>query len=264
MPDSEGSPRCGTSPPTGDSPEVVVDPAAASRQPEAADLSSANSREPAERPAEAIRRHGIKLQPEEIQLLERYCDLLWDWNTKLNLTRHNDAEAFVTRDLVDTRRLAAQIGQGLRVLDIGSGGGVPGIPLAILRPDLNITLAESVQKKSAVLQTMVKALRIRVAVQADRAENVLRRQKFDVVTARAVAPLPKILTWLQPVWKSTGQLLLIKGQNWTAERELAAAAGQLDQLQLTVVDSWPTVGRDSDSVLLRVCRRGANAAAGGR
>ena len=137
----------------------------------------------------ALDRFQIDLPPATVAQLNEYCQLLWDWNTKLNLTRHTDFEAFVTRDLLDTQRLVAQIKKAAKVLDVGSGGGVPGIPAAVLRPDLRISLADSVSKKAAALQSMVQTMNVRIAVQPDRAENVLKRHHFDVVTARAVAPL---------------------------------------------------------------------------
>lgn len=199
-----------------------------------------------------LERHGLAVPAGSIERLEQYCRLLWDWNTKINLTRHTDFETFVTRDLVDTLKLSEHVPQNVRLLDIGSGGGVPGIPLAILRPDLRISLADSVAKKSAVLQSMVQTMNIRAAVQADRAENVLTRRSFDVVTARAVAPLNKMLTWLQPCWRSVGQLLLIKGPKWVDEQEQAASEGLMKRITLEKIDSWSAPGRDSDSVLLKL------------
>ena len=101
---------------------------------------------------EALQRHGIELPPEQVEHLDRYCKLVWDWNTKINLTRHTDYEKFVSRDLVDTLELSKLLGEGEEVLDVGSGGGVPGVLLAILRPDLHLALCESVGKKAAVLE----------------------------------------------------------------------------------------------------------------
>ena len=92
--------------------------------------------------------HRIELPDEQAALLEQYCRLLWDWNTKINLTRHTDYQTFVARDLVDSLALAEFLEPGERVLDVGTGGGVPGIVLAIVRPDLAVSLSESVGKKA--------------------------------------------------------------------------------------------------------------------
>src|ERR671919_480947 len=85
--------------------------------------------------AAALARHDITLPAEQAALLDRYCRLLWEWNEKLNLTRHTDYEKFVSRDLADSLELAKHLKPGEEVLDVGSGGGVPGIVLAIVRPD---------------------------------------------------------------------------------------------------------------------------------
>jgi 16S rRNA (guanine527-N7)-methyltransferase len=201
---------------------------------------------------EAITRHQLDIPQHALIVLQHYCQLLWRWNAKLNLTRHTNYDLFVARDLIDTLRLAAQIPEGTKVLDVGSGGGVPGIPLAIMRQDLKVSLAESVGKKSTVLQSMVQSMRIPVAVQHDRAENVLKRHRFEVITARAVAPLSKLLTWLSPGLKPGCQLLLIKGRRWTEEYDQANEEGLLERLTVTKLDTWPTPGRNGESVLLKI------------
>ena len=202
----------------------------------------------------ALETFDVKVDSRAVPELERYCELLWDWNSKLNLTRHTDFDAFVTRDLIDTQHLIDQIPKGARVLDVGSGGGVPGIPAAILRPDLRISLADSVAKKAASLQSIVQTMNLKVAVQPDRAENVLKRKRFDVVTARAVAPAEKMLRWFEQRWDSIGELLLIKGRRWPDEEAAAAEAGLLDQLRVEIIDSWSTCGRDGNSVLVSISR----------
>lgn len=204
--------------------------------------------------SEALVRYQLDLPEDVVNKLQQYCLLLWDWNTKMNLTRHTSFDAFVTRDLADTLCLSKHLPRGSRVLDVGSGGGVPGIPLAILRDDLKISLAESIGRKSAALQSMVQTMQIRAAVQADRAENVLKRHRFDVVTARAVAPLDKLMTWFQSSWKAINQLYLIKGPRWTEERKVAESKGMLKGFSVDVLESWSTPGRDGNSVLLKVAR----------
>src|SRR5689334_10945166 len=92
----------------------------------------------------ALARHSIELEADQIESLDRYCRALWEWNEKLNLTRHTDYEKFVARDVVDSMALEQFLDAGERVLDVGTGGGVPGVVLAIVRPDLEVTLSESV------------------------------------------------------------------------------------------------------------------------
>jgi 16S rRNA (guanine527-N7)-methyltransferase len=200
----------------------------------------------------AITRHNLSVSAADCERLCRYAELLWDWNCRINLTRHTDIESFVSRDLIDTLQLSAQIESGQSVLDVGSGGGVPGIPLAILRPDLTVALAESTGKKANVLTAIVQETNLAVNVHAARAEDVLKKHQFDILTARAVAPIRKLLFWLQRRSGAFEQLLMIKGPRWTAERDEAEAEGLLENVSLNVIHEYGTPGHDSNSVILSV------------
>ena len=152
--------------------------------------------------AAAMARHQIELPAAQVALLTRYCELLWDWNTKLNLTRHTDYEKFVARDLVDSLAFAQFLAPEEKVLDVGSGGGVPGVVLAIVRGDLQISLSESVAKKARVLADIVERLGLPTPVVHARAEDILTQQRFNTLVVRAVARLKKLLEWFRPHWKS--------------------------------------------------------------
>ncbi|HEY5315784.1 MAG TPA: RsmG family class I SAM-dependent methyltransferase, partial [Pirellulales bacterium] len=123
--------------------------------------------------AAALEAQQIALPPAQVQQLDDYARLLWEWNAKLNLTRHTDYDLFASRDVVDCLALAAPLAEGERVLDVGSGGGVPGAVLAILRPDLHVTLCESMAKKARVLDDIVRRLALPVEARHGRAEEVL-------------------------------------------------------------------------------------------
>ena len=151
--------------------------------------------------AVALAAHHIELEPAQIELLDRYRVALWRWNEQINLTRHTTFEKFVARDVLDSLELAKQLPQGRRVLDLGSGGGVPGIIIAICRPDLRVTLCDSVGKKAKVLQSLVEELGLSTEVFGVRVEELLDLRTFDVIVARAVAPMWKILFWLMPTGK---------------------------------------------------------------
>lgn len=202
----------------------------------------------------AIAAHHLSITDEQAARLAHYCRLLWDWNSRLNLTRHTDWDLFVTRDLIDTIELSQHVPKDSTVLDVGSGGGVPGIVLAILRPDLKVALCESIGKKATVLQAIVKALRLPIVVHADRAETILKKHRFQVITVRAVGSISKLLTWFAQVWKSVGQMLLIKGPRWTEEFEEAESGGLLNRLKLESIAEWSTPGRDGQSVLLQIVK----------
>jgi 16S rRNA (guanine527-N7)-methyltransferase len=202
--------------------------------------------------AEALARHAIELPAAQIERIDAYCKLLWDWNLKLNLTRHTDYEKFVTRDVVDSLVVARQLDPDERVLDVGTGGGVPGIVLAIVRPDLTMTLCESVAKKARVVSQIVGDLGLPIAAHHCRAEDLLGHQPFDTLVARAVAPLAKLLTWFAPSWGAFDRLLVIKGPGWVEERHEARQHNLFKGLRLRKLETWPLPGTKSESVLLEI------------
>lgn len=197
-------------------------------------------------------RHGIELPEKQVELLEQYCALIWDWNTKINLTRHTDFEKFVTRDLLDTLAFAEFLGEGERVVDVGSGGGVPGVLLAIVRPDLAVTLSESIGKKAKVLSDVAGRLGLGVPVFHGRAEQLLAQQKQDVLVIRAVARLAKLLEWFTPLWGRFRRMLVLKGPSWVDERAEARHLGRLHDVALRKRKSYVIPGTDAESVLLEL------------
>jgi 16S rRNA (guanine527-N7)-methyltransferase len=201
----------------------------------------------------AMARHGIEL-PDEIRAkVDQYAQLLWEWNEKLNLTRHTSYEKFVSRDLRDTVELAKFLHDGEEVLDVGSGGGVPGLLLAILRPDLQIVLSDSVGKKTAALEAMVETLgSTNVTVYNARSEELLEDRGYDALTIRAVGPLATLLAWFKSRWKEIGRLLILKGPKWKEELKEASRRGLLRDLHLKEVASYPMAGTPSNSVILKI------------
>jgi 16S rRNA (guanine527-N7)-methyltransferase len=201
----------------------------------------------------ALLRHQIALPAEQIALLERYCALLWEWNAKLNLTRHTNYDKFVGRDVADSLVFARFLHPNERILDVGSGGGVPGVLLAVLRPDLRVTLSESVAKRAKVLADIIRRLGLSTPIHAGRAEELLKKERFQTLTVRAVAPLAKLLTWFQPHWSAFDRLLILKGPGWVDERGQARHLGLLHNLALRVLHTYPLPGSQAESVLLLVC-----------
>ncbi len=196
----------------------------------------------------------IQLPSDQVEKLAAYCRELWDHNSRLNLTRHTDFRTFAERDVLDSVKLASVIQQDERILDFGSGGGVPGIVLGILRPDLDITLAECVAKKAHALDMMTRELELPIDIIDDRAENVVEGEGFSSLTARAVGPLKKMLAWFKNSWSDFDRMLLIKGPRWTDERAESEEAGQLVGIKVECLLSYPMPGRDSESVVLELRR----------
>ena len=207
---------------------------------------------PDETLATAMARHHVELPPSQVAMLERYCEMLWDWNTKINLTRHTDYEKFVARDLIDSLAFAQFLEPKEKVLDVGTGGGVPGIVLAIVRDDLRIALCESVGKKARVVAEIVERLGLSTPVLHARAEDLLTQQRFNTLVVRAVARLKKLLEWFRPHWKAFDRLLVLKGPSWVEERGEARHYGLLRDLALRKLISYPLPGTKSESVLLQI------------
>ncbi|CAL1151125.1 unnamed protein product [Cladocopium goreaui] len=206
----------------------------------------------------AIQLHDLEIDEPSLEKLDAYRESLWSWNEKLNLTRHTTLEKFVARDLFDTLQLSALIDEGERVLDIGSGGGVPGLPLSVLRPDLDVSVCESVAKKANVLASMVETLSLPVTVYGERVEHLFEPEAgvapFETLIARAVAPLWKFMRWLRPQPDQWGRLLLIKGPSWVEERGEARHRGLMKGYQLRRVAEYTTPGSDAVSTVLSVSR----------
>jgi len=204
--------------------------------------------------ADALVRHELALPDDQIDRLDRYRRLLWQWNEQLNLTRHTDVEKFVARDVLDSVQLAALLAADEQVLDFGTGGGVPGIPLAILRPDVRVSLCESVGKKARVVKQIAEELELPTPVHAVRVEQLLADERFDVLVARAVGPLWKVLKWLAPHGSRFDRLLLVKGPNWVAERGEARHRGLLKPLQLRRGAVYRDPVTQAESVILSLSR----------
>jgi 16S rRNA (guanine527-N7)-methyltransferase len=146
--------------------------------------------------------------------------LVRSWNDRVNLVSRKDAEHIEEHHIVMSLLMtkvwpAAGVAE---VLDLGTGGGFPGIPLAICFPNVRFTLLDSIAKKARAVQDVVTALRLpNVTVVTSRAENV--RQSFDLVVGRAVTALPQFLRWAGPLLKPGGGVLYFKGTRWSEELE---------------------------------------------
>lgn len=173
---------------------------------------------------------------QEYKTISRYVDILIRRGIAQGLIGPREADRVWERHILNCAAVAGLIGEGCRVADVGSGAGLPGLPLAILRPDLHVTLIESMVRRTIFLEAAIAELALddRVRVVRSRAEDV--RESFDVVTGRAVAPLTKFVGWTLPLLDESGEILALKGES--AEAEMADAAGVLATrgLQAEVLD----------------------------
>lgn len=172
---------------------------------------------------------GLGLSEEQIGQFARYAELLVEWNaTRMNLTRLTAPRDVAVKHFLDSLALltVVSVPQNARLLDVGTGAGLPGLALKIARPDLSLTLLDSTAKKLTFCRAVAGDLGLTdVLTLHARAEDAAKRpelaQGFDVVTARAVAPLARLLPWLSPFVKPGGMAVALKGMGVT--EEIAAA-----------------------------------------
>jgi 16S rRNA (guanine527-N7)-methyltransferase len=189
---------------------------------------------------------GIVFEHGDVERLSRYLDLLLDANTRFNLTAITDPAEAWTRHILDSLTLVPLIvsADAKNVIDVGSGGGLPGIPLAIVLREVQFTLLEATGKKVRFLQDTAAALNLtNVCIINDRAETVGQdhehhRERYDIVIARAVGRMPTLLELTAPLAKVGGLVLAMKGAQ--TELEIAEAKQALHMLHVHVIDRRTT------------------------
>ncbi|MGR6971552.1 16S rRNA (guanine(527)-N(7))-methyltransferase RsmG [Streptomyces cynarae] len=160
----------------------------------------------------------------------RYAELLAEAGVQRGLIGPREVPRLWERHLLNCAVLSEVVPEGVTVCDVGSGAGLPGIPLALVRDDLKITLLEPLLRRTNFLTEVVELLGLdHVTVVRGRAEEVMGKiPPVHVVTARAVAPLDRLATWGIPLLRPYGEMLALKGD--TAEEELKSAATALAKL----------------------------------
>ncbi|MGD0779839.1 MAG: 16S rRNA (guanine(527)-N(7))-methyltransferase RsmG [Dehalococcoidales bacterium] len=190
---------------------------------------------------------GINLTPLQIEQFEVYYHELIAWNKRINLTSITDYEDAQIKHFLDSLTVAEAIdfknnGENLKVIDVGTGAGLPGIPLKIVFLDIKLTLLEATIKKTKFLEHLIEKLDLKnVEIVAERAEtaahDVQHREKYDVVLARAVATLPALAELLLPFCNIGGKSIVqkkgdIKGEVEQAEKAITLMGGSLREVRL--------------------------------
>ena len=195
------------------------------------------------------RNNQFEISDANLDLLERYANQLIAWNSKVNLISRRDIDNIWHRHIISSISFLFkfQFESPARILDLGTGGGLPGIPIAILQPALHVTLLDSIQKKVHAVRNILDHLSLQnVSIVAGRAEQICHREEFqasfDYVIARAVATIDDIITWAVPFLKRKssntsslqsddqtriiprGSILMLKGGELTREISRAQKA----------------------------------------
>ena len=189
---------------------------------------------------------NLDLNPNQVAAFQTYADELRAWNERVNLTAIKDSDGIQVKHFLDSLSVLKAFSRsrtgeaGLKLIDVGTGAGFPGLPLKIVCPDLRLTLVEATGKKIAFCEHIVASLKLGgVMVVKARAEEIghdpTHREQYDWATARAVAEMPVLAEYLLPLVKRGGHALAQKGEAAPAETQIADGAikklgGELEQL----------------------------------
>ncbi len=175
-----------------------------------------------------------------LEIAQRYAELLADAGVERGLLGPREVDRIWDRHLLNSAAVAELLERDERIIDIGSGAGLPGIPLAIARPDLQVVLLEPLLRRSEFLNEVVSELGLAVEVVRGRAEEPWVCDRFgerDVAVSRAVAALDKLTKWSMPLLRPGGRMLAIKGERGPDEvhryRRVMAASGAVDVRVMT-------------------------------
>lgn len=211
-------------------------------------------------PAPAVSREtAVQLFGDRLALAEQFAGLVATDGLTRGLIGPREVDRLWDRHLLNCAAVAPALPLGATAADIGSGAGLPGVVLAIARPDLSMRLVEPLLRRATFLTEVVTALGLaRVEVVRARAEDLHGLWTVDVVTARAVAPLDRLLGWCLPLVRPSGVLLALKGER--AGEELAAVQPRLSRwgASTAAVEVWGEGLLNPPTRVVRVARAPAN------
>lgn len=179
---------------------------------------------------EYAEKYGIALNEKMLSNFKTYGEMLKEWNEKINLTAIIDDEGIVVKHFVDSLLLldAVEVPQGAKIADVGTGAGFPGIPVKIVRQDIELTLMDSLNKRLIFLEALCGSLGISAEKVHGRAEDLGRqgkfREAFDIVSARAVSDMRELSEYCLPLLKPGGVFAALKGFDVEEELEQAKKA----------------------------------------
>jgi len=182
--------------------------------------------------AEGIAEMRLDVTPAQQNQLMDYLGLMFKWNAVYNLTSLRDPMQMVTHHLLDSLAAVPAFALATNVLDVGSGGGLPGIVLAIVRPDVKISMIDTVHKKTAFLTQVKAELNLtNVTVYTMRVEQLQVSEKFDVITSRAFADLSDFVNWSSHLLADGGRYIALKGVAPKEEQERVPAEWKVTKVE---------------------------------
>jgi 16S rRNA (guanine527-N7)-methyltransferase len=192
---------------------------------------------------------GIELTEAQATQLIRLLDELDDWNQRMNLTAIRERGAQITKHLLDSLSIQPFL-QGERILDVGTGAGFPGLPLAIVNSQRHFTLLDSTAKKLKFVEHAATLLELpNVQTVHTRAENFRPTERFDIVVSRAVGPIEQFVKWAGHLCVGGGRLLAMKGRDPAAELAKLPSGWKLAAIHRLNVPAL-----DEERHLVEICR----------
>lgn len=189
----------------------------------------------------------LELSEKQIQQFYQYMNLLLEWNEKVNLTAITEPKEVILKHFIDSLTINKQIEKGKKLIDVGTGAGFPGIPISIIREDIEITLLDSLNKRITFLQEVIHKLGLKNirAIHGrveEFAKNKKERQKYDIATSRAIASFNVLLEYLLPLTTIGGKCICMKGSNIEeiekAQNALNVLGGTIETIEtLTLPES---------------------------
>ena len=186
---------------------------------------------------------NIKFTKEQLTKFYEYMNLLLQWNEKINLTAITEPKEIILKHFIDSLTINRYLKENSKLADVGTGAGFPGIPLKIVRPDLKITLVDSLNKRINFLNEVITRLNLKeISTVHSRIEdfgkNKEYREKFDFVTARAVANLSVLSEYLLPISKVGGKCICMKGSNVEEELDTGKNAIKILGGKINCIDQF--------------------------
>ncbi|ALK95114.1 16S rRNA methyltransferase [Massilia sp. WF1] len=181
---------------------------------------------------EGIAEMQLDVSPAQQEKLMDYLALMFKWNSVYNLTSLRDPMQMVTHHLLDSLAAVPAFASAKNVLDVGSGGGLPGIVLAIVRPDMKVSMIDTVHKKTAFLTQVKAELQLaNVTIYTMRVEQLQVSDKFDVITSRAFADLSDFVNWSSHLLAEQGRYIALKGVAPAEEQQRLPAAWRVTKVE---------------------------------
>ena len=206
-------------------------------------------------------RYGMDIESGQADRFQSYMEILLGWNEKINLTAITEPDEIAVKHFLDCILLLkyCEIPRGAKVIDVGTGAGFPGVVMKIMRPDIRLTLLDSLNKRLMVLSDIMKKIGVEAEIVHERAEEAGRkpfyRLQYDFAAARAVAALPSLCEYGLPFLKKGGVFAAMKGPN--PEEEISAAKSAVSKLGCALLKTEKyTLPNGEGRSLILICRTG--------